>query len=254
MDQERADAYLEAIGAERPKRLDTAALTELQLRHLRSVPFENLDIHLGRPVPLTEDALLEKIVDRGRGGFCYELNGAFAALLTALGFRVELLAARVFAGDRLGIPFDHLALRVELDRPWLVDVGFGRFAQQPLRLDRRDEQQDPAGLFQVVEREYGDLDVLQGGSPQYRLECRPRVLADFTAGAWYHRTSPDSHFTRSTVCTRLTATGRVTLSDRKLVRTVGGERFEEEITDDAALLDAYREHFGIVLPKLPRKP
>jgi N-hydroxyarylamine O-acetyltransferase len=254
MDQQRADAYLERIGAGRPERPDATALADLQLRHLRSVPFENLDIHLGRPVVLTEEALVEKIVDSGRGGFCYEVNGAFGALLSALGFEVTLLAARVFAADGLGIPFDHLALRVDLDEPWLVDVGFGRFAEQPLRLDARDEQQDPGGRFRFVERDFGDLDVLQDDNPQYRLESRPRVLADFTAGAWYHQTSPASHFTRSTVCTGLTATGRVTLSGRTLVRTVGGERSEETITADDALLDAYREHLGIDLPALPKAP
>jgi N-hydroxyarylamine O-acetyltransferase len=254
MDQERADAYLDTIGAERPKRLDVDALADLQLRHLRGVPFENLDIHLGRPVVLTEEALVEKVVDRRRGGFCYELNGAFGALLSALGFEVTLLSARVFGADGLGIPFDHLALRVDLDRPWLVEVGFGRFAERPLRLDTRDEQQDPGGRFRLVAGEEGDLDVLQDDKPQYRLESRPRVLADFTAGAWYHQTSPESHFTRSTVCTRLTPTGRTTLSGRTLVRTVGDERTEEKITGDGALLDAYREHFGIVLSELPKAP
>ncbi|MEY9965148.1 N-hydroxyarylamine O-acetyltransferase [Streptacidiphilus sp. MAP12-16] len=256
MDQERADAYLAAMGAERPRVPDASALAELQLRHLLRVPFENLDIHLGQPIVLTEEALLEKIVDRGRGGFCYELNSAFGALLAALGFQVTLLSARVFGGgDSLGIPFDHLALRVDLDEPWLVDVGFGRFAHHPLRLLQRDEQQDPGGRFQLVERAFGDLDVLMDGKPQYRLESRPRTLDDFTAGCWYQQTSPDSHFTQAPVCSRLTTTGRVTLSDRTLIETSGSERREEELIGDSALLEAYRQHFGITLPSPPsRRP
>jgi N-hydroxyarylamine O-acetyltransferase len=112
------DAYLARIGAERPARPDIGSLRDLHLRHLRTVPFENLGIHLGEDIVLESGALVAKIVDRRRGGFCYELNGAFGALLSALGFEVDLLAARVFAGDGLGVPYDHLALRVG---PWLAD-------------------------------------------------------------------------------------------------------------------------------------
>src|SRR5690349_2377671 len=117
-------AYLSRIGM--PEELappSAELLRELHIRHLESVPFENLSIHLDEPIRLDEDALLDKIVRRRRGGFCYELNGVFAALLEALGFRVTRHAARVFSGDgQLGIPFDHLALIVDLDEEWLVDV------------------------------------------------------------------------------------------------------------------------------------
>ena len=95
MQRADVDAYLARIGAARPERPSTEALQVLHAAHLRSVPFENLSIHLGEPVILDESALLDKIVGRRRGGFCYELNGLFAALLTALGFDVTLLAGRV---------------------------------------------------------------------------------------------------------------------------------------------------------------
>src|SRR5439155_12459989 len=117
---------------------------------LRAVPFENLSIHLGEPIVLDEAELLDKLVRRRRGGFCYELNGAFAALLAALGFEVTLLAARVYGGGVLSPPFDHLALPVDAPGPWLVDVGFGRHSHYPLRLDTAAEQVDPDGVFQVV--------------------------------------------------------------------------------------------------------
>ncbi|MFD9504033.1 arylamine N-acetyltransferase [Streptomyces sp. NPDC060035] len=255
------DAYLERIGAARPARSDTAALRELQLRHLMTVPFENLSIHRGEDIVLEEERLIEKIVTERRGGFCYELNGAFAALLSALGFRVTLLQARAFGdGGRLGIPYDHMALRVETDDdtgPWLADVGFGDHAVRPLALDDRTEQEDPCGVFRFRAAPQGDLDLLRGGSRQFRLDLRPRTLADFRAGAWYHRTSPDSHFTRSLVCSRLTGTGRVTLSGRTLVTTVRGERHKTELGTDAEVLAAYDEHFGLrlaVLPEVRRSP
>lgn len=242
------DAYLARIGANRPTRPDAETLRELHLRHLRTVPFENLSIHLGEDIALDHDALVAKIVERRRGGFCYELNGAFGALLSALGYEVEYLAARVHGDEGLGPPFDHLALRVG---PWLVDVGFGDHTHYPLRLDERGDQDDPGGIFRIADAPDGDLDVLQNGQPQYRLETRPRALADFTGGCWWHRTSPMSNFTQRTVCSLLTESGRVTLRGRTPIHTVDGARQEETLHDDAEVLAAYRTWFGIELDRVP---
>jgi N-hydroxyarylamine O-acetyltransferase len=215
------------------------------------VPFENLSIYLDEPIVLAEEALLEKVVDRRRGGFCYELNGLFGMVLTVLGYRTTYLGARVFQPDGIGPPFDHLALRVDCPEPWLVDVGFGRHAQHPLRLDLRTDQADPDGTFRLVDADEGDIDVWRDGRPQYRAELRPRALLDCEATCWWHQTSPRSHFTQSTVCSLLTETGRVTLSDGLLIRTVDGERHEEALRSDADVLDAYRTHFGIALDRVP---
>ncbi|MFD8708691.1 arylamine N-acetyltransferase [Kitasatospora sp. NPDC059648] len=249
-------AYLERIGVRAPGAPSADGLARLQRAHLLAVPFENLSIHLGEPVVLEPAALVAKLVDRRRGGFCYELNGAFAELLRSLGYRVSLLAARTFLGGQPGPPMDHLALRVDLDEPWLVDVGFGRFGELPLRLDERGEQADPQGVFTV--RPYGghgELDVLMDGEPQYRLDLRPYRLADFAPTCWWQTTSPQSHFTRSTTCSLLAPDGgRTTLSGTRLIRTApDGGRTEEQLTD-AAALSAYRERFGIVLDRLPSAP
>lgn len=248
MDTSEVDRYLARIGADRPARPDDAALRDLHLRHLLSAPFENLSIHLGEDIVLDHDALVSKIVDRRRGGFCYELNGAFAALLRALGYDVDLLPARVYIGDGLSVPYAHLALRVG---PWLADVGFGDHTHYPLVLDERGDQADPGGVFRILETTDGDLDVYRDGEPQYRLETRARELRDFEGACWWNRTSPKSHFTRSLVCSMLTETGRVTLSGRTLVRTAGGERRESELTGDAEVLGAYRDLFGIELDRVP---
>lgn len=251
IDTQRLDAYLERIGASRPARADAEALHHLQRRHLLTVPFENLSIHLGDPIVLAEEPLLEKIVDRRRGGFCYELNGLFGMVLPALGFQTTYLGARVFQPERLGPPFDHLALRVDCPEPWLVDVGFGRHAQYPLRLDDRDDQSDPDGTFRLVDTDEGDVDVLRDGKPQYRLEMRARALIDCEATCWWHQTSPASHFTQSTVCSLLTENGRVTLSEGVLIRTVDGERYQQRLVEDAAVLEAYRRYFDVVLDRVP---
>ena len=257
MDDPTLTAYLARLGAARPAAPDAAALRALHHAHLLAVPFENLSIHLGEPISLDEDRLLDKLIGRRRGGFCYELNGAFALLLAALGFDVVHVAARVFGEGRLGPPFDHLALVVrpaDGSGPWLADVGFGRHSHFPLRFDAPGEQEDPGGRFALVDAAEGDVDVLMGGEPQYRLERRRRALADFVSTCWWHQTSPESSFTRNTVCTRLTPDGRITLRGDTLVHTTdAGERTERRLAA-GELLAAYAEHFGIALDRLPSPP
>jgi N-hydroxyarylamine O-acetyltransferase len=111
---------------------------------------------------------------------------------------------------------------------------------------------DPGGTFRLVEAG-PDLDVVQDGKPQYRLELRPRVLADFVAGAWWHSTSSASHFTQSLVCSRLLEDGgRITLAGRTLTVTGGeGTRDVRELTTDNEVLGVYRERFGIELGSVP---
>lgn len=270
MNSAQVDAYLRRLGAEPPAWPTVDALRELHLRHLQTVPFENLSIHLGEEIVLEEKRLLDKVVGARRGGFCYELNGSFGALLAALGYDVALLAARVYGDEeRLGIPYDHLALRVRTvdGGDWLADVGFGAHSHLPLAFGDRGEQKDPGGTFRIVEAgpdaagargghgtaEAADLDVFRDGRPQYRLEVRPRALGDFVAGAWWHSTSPVSHFTRSLVCSRVTEDGgRTTLSGRGLkVAAADGTREERELETDEEVLEVYRERFGIRLDRVP---
>ncbi|MFE2686932.1 arylamine N-acetyltransferase family protein [Streptomyces mirabilis] len=270
MNSAQADAYLRRIGAHHPAWPTSGVLRDLHLRHLKAVPFENLSIHLGEEIVLEEKRLLDKVVGGRRGGFCYELNGAFGALLGALGFDVTLLAGRVYGEEgRLGIPYDHLALRVRTvdGGDWLADVGFGAHSHYPLAFGARTEQVDPGGTFRVLEagpdaagvrgvggrREAEDLDVIRDGGPQYRLEVRPRVLGDFASGAWWNSTSPKSHFTRSLVCSRVTEDGgRITLSGRNLTATApDGTKEVSELATDEEVLALYRERFGIELDRVP---
>lgn len=241
MDDSQVAAYLARIGATR-----VDSLGDLQEKHLVAVPFENLSIHLDEPVVLDSDALFDKVVTRRRGGFCYELNGLFAELLRALDYDVTMLAASVYDGrGGLGPPFDHLCLVV--DDHYLVDVGFGRFAGRPLRLDTARTQHDAEGRFKV-RRGSREITVFMDDQPQYVAERWSRELADFIPTCWWQTTSPDSHFTQRTVCTRRTPDGRVTISDGRLVVTDPSGRFEEEVSD---LVVAYSEHFGITIDRAP---
>lgn len=254
MDENTVNGYLGRIGVDRPPALDEAALADLHRAHQMTIPFENLSIHLGEAISLTEDDLTRKLLTRRRGGFCYELNGTFALLLESLGASVTRVAARVYSDGWPGPPFDHLALLVQLPgeiRTWLADVGFGAHSTFPLRFDDRGEQADPGGVFQLADAEDTDVDVLQNGEPVYRLERRGRALADFTPSCWWQQTSPTSHFTQKPICSRLTERGRISITGRTVIRTEDGNRNEQPLDSDTALLAAYREHFGIRLDRVP---
>ena len=256
MDETTLEAYFGRLAVPRPHTADAVNLHVLHRAHQMRVPFENLSIHLSEPVLLAEDVLVDKIVTRRRGGFCYELNGAFAILLEAMGAEVRRVAARVYGSDgHAGPPLDHMALVVrasDASGPWLIDVGFGSHSVYPLLFDSRHEQNDPAGRFLLVDGGEGDVDVLKDGKPQYRIEPKERSLADFIPTCWWQTTSPDSHFTQDIICSRLTKDGRVSIAGRTLIITENGSRAEQQLTGDDALLAAYREHFGIILDKVPQ--
>jgi N-hydroxyarylamine O-acetyltransferase len=257
VDRETVVAYLNRVGVPAAAVGDAADLRMLHRAHQLTVPFENLGIHLGETISLDERDLFDKIVRRRRGGFCYELNGAFALLLEGLGAQVSRVAARVYGNTEVGPPFDHLALivrPVDGSGPWLADVGFGSHSYYPLLLEDRDDQDDPAGRFRLAEGDEGDIDVIKDGAPQYRIETRERSLADFVPTCWWQQTSPLSHFTQSTICSRLTPGGRVSVSGRMLIQTQGGTRTEQRLDTDDMLLAAYRDHFGIVLSRVPDDP
>jgi N-hydroxyarylamine O-acetyltransferase len=250
-------AYLTRISYDGPVEPTLPVLQGVHLAHLRSVPFENLDIHLGRAISLAEADLYAKVVGRRRGGFCYELNGLFAALLREMGYEVTLLAAQFPLPDgREPIECDHLVLRVEAAgmAPVLADIAAGRGGfVTPLAIGDDAAQAQPAagasfrlqpeeGVMWLSRREPG-----REWERVYRFTWQPRQLTDFEAGCRYHQTSPDSHFTQKRICTRMTGDGRITLADNVLITTRSGDRREEHLPDDAAWLAALQTHFGIDL-------
>ena len=238
--------YLERIGYCGPAAPTPETLRALHRAHLFTVPFENLDIARGRKIVCEEQAFLRKIVEQRRGGFCYELNGAFAALLGQLGFRVTLLSARVARPDGSNGPeFDHLALRVDLEKPWLADVGFGDLFLEPLPLLSRSEHPEGTRKFRVVDlKEYlaverAEEDGIWRG--QYSFTLEPRTLGEFSGMCDYHQTSPQSTFTRKTICTKATPEGRITLTaDRLLVRAHGRQESRAVAKEEwAGMLQKY---------------
>jgi N-hydroxyarylamine O-acetyltransferase len=217
-----------------------------------SIPFENLDIHLGRQLSLDYASLFDKIVVRRRGGFCYELNGLFALLIAELGFEVSMLSAGVAReGGGFGPEFDHMTLLVRLEEPWLADVGFGDSFLEPLKLEPEIPATDQTGTYRIARegRRYLLLKHDQQGNavPQYRFTLDPHDIADYSEMCFYHQTSPLSTFTRRRVCTRATADGRITLSDMRLIVTSRGERTERALANDGEYKAALADSFGVGL-------
>jgi N-hydroxyarylamine O-acetyltransferase len=232
------DRYLARVGYDGPREASPEVLRALHEKHLLHVPFENLDIHWKRPIVVDEQRFIAKIVDEQRGGFCYELNGAFAALLRALGFDVTLLSGRVMGGGgHVGPPFDHMALLVVANdgSRWLADVGFGDSFFSPLRLDARGEQHDRTGtdLIEPGEDEWRYSLKRDGAwSLQYLFSIEPHALNEYSAMCDYQQSSPDSHFTKNRICSVATEDGRITLTNDKLIATHNGMRHERAVSAD----------------------
>ena len=245
-------AYLERIDYHGGLEPTARTLRELHRAHMLAVPFENLDIHLDRPIMLNDAALFSKIVERRRGGFCYEMNGLFAALLSGLGFRVDKLAAGVTReGGGFGPPFDHMTLLVHLEERWLADVGFGESFREPLLLDERGEQMSGGHAYRI--KDDGENLILQrrdasgAWADQYLFTLRPYEYRDYEEMCRYHQTSPESHFTQRRVCTRATDEGRITLSDLRLIITRDGKQEERLLEDEREYDRALKEYFGVEL-------
>jgi N-hydroxyarylamine O-acetyltransferase len=244
-------SYLNRIGYRGPLAPTIDTLRSLHLAHLLTVPFENLDIHLGRPIILDEERFYRKIVDARRGGFCYELNGLFSWLLAELGFDVSRHSARVRKSGGFGPEFDHLVMVVRLEERWLADVGFGDSFRLPLRLDDPEDQTQFGRRYRVA-RGGEDWTMLERDAAGeivdgYAFTLGPRSLSEFAGMCRYHQTSPETTFTRKRVCTRATETGRITLSDLRLIGTENGVRSERLLSGEQEFATALREHFGIEL-------
>jgi len=245
------ESYLRRIEYHGPRQPSASLLRSLHRQHLFTVPFENLDIPLATPVCLDIPLLYDKIVVRRRGGFCYELNGLFSELLTALGFQAHMLSARVRRDDGgFGPEFDHMLLKVELDEPWLVDVGFGESFVHPIPFN-------PGGSDTVDGRRYviaptgNEWQLLReddkGQVPLYLFSDVQRQLGDYVGMCNYHQMSPESHFTHNWICSKATPEGRVTIANMRLIITRCGSREESNLIGEADLGVCLRDYFGILL-------
>lgn len=244
-------AYLERVNYTGSLEPTLGTLRDLHHAHLLAIPYENLDIHLGRTLRLAETYFFDKLVTQRRGGWCFEMNGLFAWALRELGFEVTLLGARVERAGRE--PFakpDHLALLVEADGLHLADVGFGDGLLEPLPLSVGHHHQGFLD-YELVRSGSGWVFHNQpyGAASGYGFSLEPRKLDDFASMCSALQTSPQSGFVRVTVCQRFHTEGYSVLRGATLLEvTAAGVR--ERVLKDAADFDAVlRGRFGLELPE-----
>jgi N-hydroxyarylamine O-acetyltransferase len=227
-------------------------LNTLQKNHLLNIPFENLDIHYGRKINLDIVPIFEKIVNNGRGGFCYELNGLFHTLLRAIGFDIKMISARAFNSQQqiFGQEYDHLALIVSIGTTeYLADVGFGEFSFLPLKMALNEIQHDQRAAFKIERYDDRYLKVSkQAGEnwlPEYIFSSIPRTFNEFQEMCNYHQTSPHSHFTQNKLCSIATENGRITLTGDKLKVTDGSTAYEQRLLNDEEFTSNLAKYFNI---------
>lgn len=245
------DRYLDRIGITQPPPIDLTGLTALQRAHMTAVPFENLDIVFGRGVSVDQQQAVDKVVDDGRGGWCFEVNGAFAALLDALGFDVMLLGAAVLL-DGPSAVIDHLALEVALDEPYLADVGFGESFIAPLALNRAGPQDGGNGTYELLPSPQGTtLTEHVDGIPEarYRFKRVAHRMDDFEAVSASMQADPERSWGSKPFATRLLDGGpdRVTLRDGRLKVVRAGAETVTELAPDR-WDDSLGEWFGMRTP------
>jgi len=230
--------------------LDT--LIALQKRHLYKIPFENLDIQLSIPIVLEVDFLYHKIVEKNRGGYCYELNALFCALLQQLGFDAYLISGKIIKGKNIGPEYDHLAIIVKTAAQlWLADVGYGDFSLTPLLIQDGNKQYDGRAAYSVkkYDDDYWAVGKLKSYDEHFHTEyifsLKTRTLQEFQPIHLYKQQAVDSHFTKTLICSRITHDGRISIINNKLIHTCGKERVETHYEN---LNEILKRHFQIALP------
>ena len=247
------DAYLRRIDYSGPLAPSAATLAGLHLAHATHIPFENLDILLGRPIPLAADAIERKLVDDCRGGYCFEQNSLFAAVLEQLGFPVTRLIARVRYRTTAVLPRTHMALLVEADGGrWIADVGFGAEGLLlPVPFGDAAESRQFLWTYRVAAD--GDRFVMQSlrdGAwiDMYAFTLEPQETIDFEVANHYTSTHPSSRFVQTLAVQLGGPSGRLILRNRELTIDRGDTTTSRVIGDHDELLRVLADSFGLTFP------
>ncbi len=250
------DAYFVRIRYAGARAATAEVLTAIHQHHARAIPFENLDVLLGRPINLELAAIEQKLVREKRGGYCFEQNNLLAAVLRALGFQVTPLIARVRwqVPPEVDTALTHMLLRVDVDaRSFLADVGFGsRALFTPLALEFDREQGGSIEPRRLVQRDR--LVVYQNRADdawtdvyQFTLDAAPAI--DFELGNWFTSTHPQSRFRQNLTLARAGDGCRHALLNREFVtRYAGGRTESRTLATPDELLDVLAEFFGLHFP------
>lgn len=241
--------YFDRIGFQGEPRPDLATIAEIMRCQLQAVPFENLDVQAGKPISLVPEDIVAKIIERQRGGYCYEVNGLFAMALTALGVDYRFVGCRpmTYPARR---PRTHMAILARFDgEEWLCDTGFGSYGMRaPMRLRDAGEVRQDHDRFQLAPvdaREYRFRAWVDGDwADQYGFDLSHHEWVDFLPANWLNSTHPDTLFKQRLIVMRQTPEGRVILSGDRL-KTVTRGTAAVRVVAPGELPALLRETFGL---------
>lgn len=249
--------YLQRLGFDAPPAPTLETLRQLQLRHTGVFPFENLSTLSGQPVLIDLPSIEQKVLHDGRGGYCYELNNLFLALLQELGFDARGISGRVVMGQPEGAwtARTHRLSLVTLDGVrYITDVGFGGMVPTaPLMLDTPAEQFTPHEPYRIEQHEDGyTLRANVGGEwrAMYIFDLQRQEDIDYAVGNWYVSTHPESSFARQLMVARTGEGWRRTLNNGSFaIHRIGRETERRQVTDVEELLGLLRSEFDIRVPR-----
>ncbi len=242
---EQLSAYFARIGSGEAQS-SLGALQEIQRAHRLAIPFENLDIPLGAGIDLDETALFAKLVERRRGGYCFEQNALFLGMLRALGFEARPLLARVWLRTSPGDPVPprtHTLNLVEVDgADYIADAGFGGSYAPPMPLVADEVSQTPDGARHRLVRHHQHGWMLQrdsgaGWERQYSFTTDAVFPSDLEAANHFTATKPNTRFTRLAIVSRALPDGYASLVGRQLSIAHGGDTQSVEVAGP----DEYRQ-------------
>jgi N-hydroxyarylamine O-acetyltransferase len=228
-----AGSYLHRIGIDGKVAPDLQSLRLLQSKHILHVPFENIDIYYGVPIEFSVEAFYKKIVNRGRGGYCYELNGLFHQLLISLGYDARLISALVTDKISFITEYEHMAIVVEAEGTgWLVDVGYGDSSLMPLKVIPEKIQSDGFNNYRIMDDMIVDgrtrmslekyNDKLRTFVPLYYFTLDRRTLNDFMIMHEFQEVAPNAHYKKTLICSIATDDGRISIINDRLIETRNG--------------------------------
>jgi len=248
------DAYFARIGYSGHVRPTLSVLEKLHLAHATHIPFENLDILLGRPIRLDLESLQAKLVRSQRGGYCFEQNLLLAMVLERIGFEVTMLGARVrYRATRL-LPRTHVLLQVEVDgKSWLADVGFGGAGLLgPIPIIPGEVHRQFAWTYQIVEEDGVRVLRTRVGDKRedlYAFTLEPQYVPDLEMANYYVSTHPESRFVQTLAVQRTSPEVRYALRNREFIIDRGAAGLTTRlIVDDDEILRVLADHFGLAFP------
>lgn len=254
MDIER---FLKRIGIASLPDSRHGRLREIHRAMTQSVPFENLAILEGHEIDIAPHVLFSKIVEQGRGGYCFELNALLAEVYESLGYRVERLLGRVWASGAPSPPLTHMALRVMVDNQYyLCDAGFGGGTlRDPLPWNLHEAVNQTPDSYRLEEADNQEvmLSRLAGSTWKHLYSVLPCPVRpqDFIPANHYTSTHPDSFFTQAPVAALTTAEGRITLRGRLFRRVGAAGEYERELATFDEFISVLCRDFGLASLHVP---